>query len=302
MDRLRAMSIFVAVAQAGSFSAAARSLGVSAPAVTRAIAELEAYLGVQLLTRTTRIVRTTEAGMRYLEDAKRVIAEADEADEAVSGITAEPRGRLGITAPALFGRMFVTPIVVQYLQRYPDVNVTTLFVDRIVNLIEEGLDAGLRIGHLPDSSMKAIRVGLVRTVVCAAPAYLAAHGVPGTPDALHAHTIISTSGISSVPEWRFVHQEITKTIRVSPRLTLTTNDAAIEAALSGFGITRLLSYQIAPYLAAGQLDIILSDYEPAPLPIHVIHRETRQAAAKVRTFVDMVVSRLRSDVALAYVP
>ncbi len=302
MDRLRAMSIFVAVAQAESFSAAARTLGMSAPAVTRAIAELETYLGVRLLTRSTRIVRATEAGIRYLEDARRVIAEADEADEAVSGITAEPQGRLAITAPALFGRMFVTPIIVQYLQRYPAVNVTSLFVDRVVNLLEEGLDAGLRIGHLPDSSMKAIRVGQVRTVVCAAPAYLAARGIPGTPDQLLAHTIIATSGISPVPEWRFVHQDKTNAIRMTPRLTLTTNDAVIEAALAGFGITRLLSYQVAPYLACGKLEIVLQDYEPPPLPIHVIHRENRQAAAKVRAFVDMTVARLRADAALAYKP
>lgn len=302
MDRLRAMSIFVAVAQAESFSAAARSLGMSAPAVTRAISELETYLGVRLLTRTTRIVRATEAGIRYLEDARRVITEADEADEAVSGITTEPRGRLAITAPALFGRMFVTPIIVEYLQRYPAVNATSLFVDRVVNMIEEGLDLGLRIGHLPDSSMKAIRVGQVRTVVCATPAYLSAHGAPVTPDQLHAHTIITTSGISPVPEWRFVHQNKTSAIRMTPRLTLTTNDAAIEAVLAGFGITRLLSYQIAPYLACGKLEIVLQDYEPAPLPIHVIHRENRQAAAKVRTFIDMAVTRLRQDAALAYKP
>ena len=300
MDRLRAMSIFVAVAQAESFSAAARSLGMSAPAVTRCIAELETYLGVRLLTRTTRIVRATEAGTRYLEDARRVIAEADEADQAVAGITTEPRGRLAITAPALFGRMFVTPVVVRYLQRYPQVNVTSLFVDRIVNLIEEGLDAGLRIGHLPDSSMKAIRVGQVRTVVCASPGYLAVHGIPDTPGQLHDHTIITTSGISPVPEWRFVHLDKSRVMRMTPRLTLTTNDAGIEAAIAGFGITRLLSYQIAPYLARGELQIILDQHEPPPLPIHVIHRENRQAAAKVRTFVDMIVSQLRAEPALAY--
>ena len=302
MDRLRAMAIFVAVAQAESFSSAARHLGMSAPAVTRAISELEAYLGVRLLTRTTRIVRATEAGLRYLDDARRVIAEADEADTAVSGIRTEPRGRLAITAPVLFGRMFVTPITVQYLRRYPEVNVTSLFVDRVVNLIEEGLDAGLRIGHLPDSSMKAIRVGQVRTVVCAAPAYLAAHGTPETPEQLHAHTIIATSGISPVPEWRFVQNDKTTAIRMTPRLTVTTNDAAIEAACEGFGITRLLSYQIAPFLARGELQVILQDYEPAPSPIHVIHHENRQAAAKVRSFVDMAVACLREDAALAYKP
>ncbi|AHG63795.1 LysR family transcriptional regulator [Advenella mimigardefordensis] len=302
MDRLRAMAIFVAVAQAESFSSAARHLGMSAPAVTRAISELEAYLGVRLLTRTTRIVRATEAGLRYLDDARRVIAEADEADTAVSGIRTEPRGRLAITAPVLFGRMFVTPITVQYLRRYPEVNITSLFVDRVVNLIEEGLDAGLRIGHLPDSSMKAIRVGQVRTVVCAAPAYLATYGTPETPEQLHAHTIITTSGISPVPEWRFVQNDKTTAIRMTPRLTVTTNDAAIEAASEGFGITRLLSYQIAPFLARGELQVILQDYEPAPSPIHVVHHENRQAAAKVRSFVDMAVTCLRANAALAYKP
>lgn len=302
MDRLRAMAIFVAVAQAESFSSAARHLGMSAPAVTRAISELEAYLGVRLLTRTTRIVRATEAGLRYLDDARRVIAEADEADTAVSGIRTEPRGRLAITAPVLFGRMFVTPITVQYLRRYPEVNITSLFVDRVVDLIEEGLDAGLRIGHLPDSSMKAIRVGQVRTVVCAAPAYLATHGTPETPEQLHAHTIITTSGISPVPEWRFVQNDKTTAIRMTPRLTVTTNDAAIEAASEGFGITRLLSYQIAPFLARGELQVILQDYETAPSPIHVVHHENRQAAAKVRSFVDMAVTCLRANAALAYKP
>lgn len=298
MDRLHLMTVFVAVAEAESFAGGARRLGMSPPAVTRAVSALEERLGVRLLTRTTRIVRPTEAGLRYLEDARRIIAEMDEADEAAAGVNAEPRGRLAITAPVLFGRMFVTPAIVEYLQRHPSVDVSALFVDRVVNLIEEGLDVGIRIGHLPDSSMKAIKVGQVRSVVCASPSYLATHGKPVLPGDLRRHILITASGVSPVAEWKFVEKGKTLSVRVQPRLTVTTNDAAIESALAGFGLTRLLSYQIAPYLASGQLKVVLRDYEPMPLPIHVIHREGRQSAAKVRTFVDTIVQRLRADKAV----
>lgn len=295
MDRLHLMTVFAAVAEAESFAGGARRLGMSPPAVTRAISALEDRLGVRLLTRTTRIVRATEAGLRYLEDARRIIAEVDEADEAAAGINAEPRGRLAVTAPVLFGKMFVTPAIVEYLQRYPAVDVSALFVDRVVNLIEEGLDLGIRIGHLPDSSMKALKIGQVRSVLCASPEYLAAHGIPEHPADLRQHTLISASGLSPTTEWKFVEDGKVLSVRLQPRLTVTTNDAAIESAVAGFGLTRLLSYQIAPCLAKGKLKIVLSEYEAAPLPIHVIHREGRQAAAKVRSFMDIIVRRVRPD-------
>lgn len=295
MDRLHLMSVFVAVAESESFSAAARRLGMSAPAVTRAVSALEQRLGVRLLTRTTRFVRATEAGLRYLEDARRILAEVDEADEAAGGVNATPRGRLAITAPVLFGRMYVAPVVVDYLRRYPDVTVSALFLDRVVHLVEEGLDAGIRIGHLPDSSLQAIRVGQVRSVLCASPAYLKERGLPHAPEDLREHVLIAASGLSPTSEWKFVRDGEAFSLKISPRLTVTTNDAAIEAALRGFGIARLLSYQIAPQLAAGELQIVLGDYEAPPLPIHVIHREGRHSAAKVRSFVDMVVERLRAD-------
>jgi len=291
------MTIYVAVAEAESFAGAARRLGMSPPAVTRAISLLEERLGVRLLTRTTRIVRVTEAGQRYLEDARRIISEVDEADEAAAGINAEPRGRLAITAPVLFGKMFVTPAIVEYLQRYPSVDVSALFLDRIVNLIEEGLDLGIRIGHLPDSSMKAIKVGQVRRVVCASPGYLERCGTPAHPGDLREHTLISTP-LAPTMDWRFSEEGQPLNVRVQPRLAVTTNDAAIEAALAGFGLTRRLSYQVAPYLASGQLIAVLTEYEPEPIPIHVVHREGRQSAAKVRTFVDLIVERLRADKAL----
>lgn len=298
MDRLHLMTVFVAVAEAESFSAAARRLSMSSPAVTRAVSALEKRLGVRLLTRTTRFVRATEAGLRYLEDARRIIAEVDEADEAASGINATPRGRLMLTAPVLFGRMFVTPVVVDYLRRYPEVTVSALFLDRVVHLVEEGLDVGIRIGHLPDSSLQAIRVGQVRTVLCASPGYLKEFGLPHAPEDLDRHVLVAASGITPNPDWKFMRDGAGFSIKVRPRLTMTTNDGAIEAVRSGFGIARLLSYQIAPMLATGELQTVLSEYETPALPIHVIHREGRQSAAKVRSFVDMVVERLRADSSL----
>ncbi len=298
MDRFHLMTVFVAVAEAESFAGAARKLAISPPAVTRAIAALEQRLGIQLLTRTTRYVRATDAGLRYLEHARRIIAEADQADEVAAGVHAAPRGQLAVTAPVLFGRMFVTPSIVEYLQRFPDMSISALFLDRVVNLLEEGMDVGIRIGALPDSTMKAIGVGHVRRVVCASPAYLKANGVPKVPADLAAHCVIAASPVSPAVDWKFFKGKKTVGVKLAPRLSVTSNDAAIVAAVQGFGITRLMSYQIAPYLAAGQLKAVLADYEPPRLPIHVLHREGRQASAKVRTFVDLLVERLRGDKAL----
>lgn len=296
MNRLHLMAVFVAVAEEQSFAGGARRLGMSPPAVTRAIAALEDRLGVKLFTRTTRYVRVTDAGQRYFEDARRIINEVDEADEAVVGINAEPRGHLAVTAPILFGRMFVIPGIVDYLQRYPDMEVSAVFLDRIVNLLEEGLDVGIRIGELPDSSMKAIRVGTIRRVVCASPVYLAKNGTPDKPSDLANHLVVAASAVSPVMEWKFAQGIVA---RVKPRLTVTSNDSAIETVLQGMGVTRLLSYQIAPYLASGQLQTILSEFEPERLPIHVMHREGRYASAKIRTFVDLMVAKLRSEQGLS---
>lgn len=298
MDRLHLMTVFVAVAEEESFAGGARRLGMSPPAVTRAIAALEERIGVKLLNRTTRFVRATEAGQRYLDDARRIIGEVDEADEAAAGISAEPRGHLAITAPVLFGKMFVLPVIVEYLRRYPAMEVAALFLDRVVNLLEEGLDVGVRIGELPDSSMKAIRVGSIRRVLCASPDYLDKHGTPNALPALSGHTLIAASAVSPTNEWKFGRGSELSSIRVKPRLTVSNNDAAIEAALQGFGITRLLSYQVAAHLASGQLKIILTEFEPAPMPIHVLHREGRYASAKIRSFVDLIAARLRENSAL----
>jgi DNA-binding transcriptional LysR family regulator len=298
IDRFHLMAVFVAVAEEQSFAGGARRLNISPPAVTRAIAMLEDRLGVKLLTRTTRFVRATDAGLRYLGSARRILAEADEADEAAAGVHAAPRGQLTVTAPVLFGRMYVMPGIVDYLRHYPDVSVSALFLDRIVNLLEEGLDVGVRIGELPDSTMRAIPVGSVRRVLCASPQYLKKHRAPREPRDIVGHTIISASPVSPSIDWRFGAGKRAVTVKVLPRLTVTNNDAAIHAALQGFGMTRLMSYQVASHIATGALKRILSDWEPPPLPIHVLHLEGRQASAKVRSFVELLVDQLRGNSAL----
>lgn len=298
MDRLHLISVFVAVVDANGFAGAARKLNISPPAVTRAISELEAHLGVRLLTRTTRVVRVTEAGARYVEDCRRILAELAEADESVSGLHAAPRGRLTLTAPVLFGALFVTPIVTEYLQRYPEVTASCWFLDRVVNMVDEGVDIGVRIGELPDSSLQAIRVGRVRRVICAAPSYLKRHGAPQTPDELTAHTIVSASGVTPTPEWRLVENGAPKLVKLQPRMTTTTNDSAVAAAVAGFGLTRLMSYQVAEHVREGRLQLVLSEYETAPLPVHLVHREGRHASQKARAFLDLAIERLRASKAL----
>jgi len=296
MDKLHLMTVFVAVAEEESFAGGARRLSMSPPAITRAIAALEARLRVKLLDRTTRYVRVTEAGQRYLDDARRIIAEVEEADDAVVGINAEPKGQLTITAPVLFGSMFVTPLMVRYLARYPEMKISALFLDRVVNLIEEGVDVGIRIGPLPDSSIKSLKVGSIRRVLCASPGYLETYGVPKHPKELALRQTIAANIVNTSVEWKFLEKNNPLSVRTKPRLVVTSYDAAIEAAKSGFGIARLMSYQIAPHLAAGDLKIILNKFELDPVPIHIVHREDRHKSARVRTFVDMMSEGLRHAV------
>ncbi|NHQ87539.1 LysR family transcriptional regulator [Iodobacter sp. HSC-16F04] len=298
MDRFHQMSVYVAVAETESFAAGARKLGMSPPAVTRAVAALEEELGVKLLNRTTRYVRATDAGLRYLDDARRILAEVQEADEVAAGVNAEPRGHLVVTAPVLFGQQFVMPSVVGFLRRYPDVDVSALFLDRVVNMLEEGVDVGIRIGPLPDSSMRAIRVGQVRRVLCASPEYLAQFGIPNTPNDLLKHQIVAASSISPAIEWKFGDDDANKAIRIKPRLTVTSNDGAIAAVRHGAGITRLLSYQVAGLLQSGELKTVLGEFEAKPLPIHIVHREGRHGSAKIRAFVDFMAQALKENSAL----
>lgn len=294
MDRLQGMRVFVRVAESGGFAGAARALAMSPAAVTRAVAALEALIGARLFIRTTRSVKLTEAGGRYLEDCRRILAEIAEAEAAAAGSTATPTGVLTLTAPVQFGRLYVLPVVTDYLARHPAVAVRALFLDRIVNLIEEGIDVGVRIGHLADSGLTATRVGSVRRVVCAAPSYLERHGVPETPRDLRDHAVIGASNPGTLPEWRF-GPEGRSTVSVHARLVCNTVDAALAAALDGWGIARLLSYQVASAVAEGRLRILLTDDEEAPVPIHVVSPEGRRAPAKTRAFVDLAAARLRAD-------
>ncbi len=298
MDRFHAIQVFVKVAECRGFAAAARDLAISPPAVTRAVAMLEERLGTRLFVRTTRSVRLTESGERFLRDAQRILLELEEAEEAAVGSHAAPRGEVRITAPVLFGRMFVTPILGDFLDLYPLVNARTLYIDRVVNLMDEGLDVAIRIGDLPDSSLIAVRAGTVRRVVFASPGYLKKYGLPQHPDDLSGHRLIQSLALGASQEWPFRENGKPVSIRVEPRIRMNTNDAVIEMAVRGWGLSRLLSYQIAPDLAGGRLQTVLSEFELPPLPIHVVHQEGRMVSAKVRSFVDYMVERLRADPAL----
>ena len=298
MDRLHAMAIFVAVVDEGGFAAAARKLQLSPPVATRAVTELEEVMGVRLLTRTTRVVRVTEVGARYALDCRRILADVTETEEAATGSHGAVRGRLVVTSSTMFGRMRVVPIVTEYLRRYPDTEVECRFLDRVVNMVDEGVDVSIRIGTLQDSGYHALRVGQVRRVVCASPAYLAKHGPPRSVTDLPEHVVIMANGITPSVDWRFTAGEQTTVIRVHPRLNVSSNDAAIDAALDGFGITRVASYMVADHLTSGRLVEVLREQEVLPLPIHVMHHEGRHAARKVRAFVDLASQTLRDDQSL----
>ncbi|URI06385.1 LysR substrate-binding domain-containing protein [Aquincola tertiaricarbonis] len=296
MDRLQAMTVFVAVVDSGGFAAAARKLELSPPVVTRAVAELEDRLGLRLLTRTTRVVRVTDAGARYAADCRRILADIDEAEVAATGTHAAPRGTLTITAPVLFGQLYVTPLLVRYLQAHPQVDAQCLFLDRVVNIVEEGIDVAVRIGELPDSSLQAVRVGRVRRMLVASPEYLAEAGTPQHPRELATgHRLVSAGINSPVADWRFVEGGRPLVLPLPVRMRTTTNDAAIAAARAHFGIARLLSYQAAPWLREGTLVPVLEAFETPPLPIHVVHLEGRRATQKVRGFIDLAVEGLRAN-------
>ena len=298
MNQLHLINVLVAVVETNGFASAARKLGMSAPAVTRAINELESYLGQRLLTRTTRAVSVTEPGTRYAQDCRRILADLSEANESIVGMHKTPRGRLGLAAPMLFGSRFMSPIVTEYLQRFETVSATCNFVDREVDLMVEGMDIAVHIGHLPDSSMQAICVGHVGHVICAAPSYLEKHGAPTVLNDLALHSIVAPGGVGSTHEWQMVEEGVPRTMRLQPRMLTTTNDGAISAALMGFGLTRMLTFEVDDHLRDGRLEAVLSGFEPAPLPVQLLHREGRHAAPKTRAFLDLAIERLRADPAL----
>ena len=298
MDRFHEMQVFLAVAEEEGFAAAARRLNTSPPSVTRAIAAMEQRIGTQLLARTTRSLHLTEAGQRYLEDCRRILAELDEAEEAAAGSYSIPGGQLTVTAPVLFGELYVAPVLGDYLDRFPFVSINALLVDRVVNMTDEGVDVAVRIGHLHQSGQQAIKVGEVRRVVCASPAYLDQHGRPQCPEQLREAKLVTSSSSQRVSEWTFVDAGQPLKVPIEPRLVVTANNAAINLARLGWGMTRVLSYQVAAAVAAGELELVLEDFEPAPLPIHVVFQQNGRVPAKVNTFVDFLSQRLGQDPAL----
>ena len=295
MDRFLAMQVFVAVGEEQGFAAAARRLGLSPPAVTRVISGLEQGLGVKLLQRTTRIVRLTEAGARYLLDCKRLLGELDDAEQAVSGAHGELRGQLAVTGSVMFGARFVAPLLLEFLEQHPKLTARALFVDRVVDLIEEGLDVAVRLAHLADASFSAIRVGSVREVILASPAYLERHGVPRRPADLSDLTAITFSHGRAPPAWSLRQGKRTVAVRPRTRLVVNSSEVALMAAIAGAGLTRALSYMAAADVKAGRLRVVLREFEPEPLPVHVIHQEGKQAGARVRAFVDFAVAGLRKN-------
>ena len=297
MDRLDNVAVFVEVAERGSFAEAARRLRRSPTAITRAIAELESRLGVRLLNRTTRAVGLTEAGQSFLAGAKRVLADFDEIERFAAGQASAPRGELAVTAPLVFGRLHVTPIVTAFLAQYPEVTMRLVLLDRPVDLVEEGLDAAVRIGTLTDSSAIATRLGEVRHVIVASPAYLARCGTPADVEDLVGHTLISFMGIGGADRWQSTGPAGEVAVRIAPRLTVTTAEAAIDAAVAGFGMTRVLSYQVADALSAGSLVPLLPRHDLDRLPVHVLYPGGRHAPPKLRAFVDFAVPRLRQRLA-----
>lgn len=288
MDRIEIMQAFVTVADHKGFAAAARKLGLSASAVTRMVAALEERVGARLLQRTTRSVMLTDAGERFLERARRVLADVEEAEGAVQAERTQPTGRIVVSAPLGFGRRHVTPLMSTYLKRFPEVAGDLRLSDRMVNLVEEGIDIAVRIGHLPDSSLVARAVGDMRRMVVASPDYLAMHGEPHHPSEIATHRTVHFGALSAAPDWRFVEDGREIRIACAPRFTTNSADAAIYHAEQGGGLTRVLAYQAAEGLASGRLKAVLVDYEIAPLPIHLVYPTSRLLSAKVRAFVDLV--------------
>lgn len=301
MDHLDSLKVFVAVADAQGLAGAARRLGLSAPAVTRALAALEQRLGAQLLQRSTRSVRLTEIGERFLGDCRRILADLNEAEASAGGAHAAPQGELAITASALFGRLHVAPIALDFLALHPQVTIRGVFVDRVVHLMDEGFDLAVRIAHLPDSGLTAVRVGSMRRVIVAAPAYLADRGRPASPAELSAHDAIGFSQTGGVvPPWSFTGTHDA----AQPRIRLVTNagEVAIDAAVRGRGLARALHYQVDADVRAGRLQIVLAEFEPEPLPVHLVHLAGRMAPAKLRAFIDFAVERLRAEPVLRTYP
>jgi DNA-binding transcriptional LysR family regulator len=297
MDRFESMSTLLAVVEAGSLSAAARRLNTPLTTVSRRVAELEAHLRTRLLTRSSRRIALTDAGRSYVAACKRILEELGDAERAASGEYSAPRGELMITAPVVFGRLHVLPVVIDFLRAYPDIDIRMGLADRIVNILEEPVDLAVRIGHLPDSSLVARRVGAIRRVICANAAYLSERGTPKEPGDLGAHDCITFEGMTAPEAWTFPTATSEATVAIRSRLVVNTAEAAVDAAKAGVGITRVLSYQVASALRDGALVLALQEFEPAPLPVNLVHVGQRLLPLKLRAFLDFATPRLKAALA-----
>jgi DNA-binding transcriptional LysR family regulator len=296
MDRLEAMSILLAAVGAGSFSAASRKLGVPLPTVSRKVAELEKHLEAKLLTRSTRKLALTDAGADYVAACKRILEQVGDAEAAAAGEYSTPRGELAITAPIVFGRLHVLPVVCDFLARFSDIDVRMALSDRNVNLIDDHIDLAVRIGALPDSTMMATRVGAVRRVACGSPGFFAAHGTPKKPQDLAGLPCVTFAGMAGGTSWTFSRgRGVARPVQIRPRLAVNTAEAALDAAIKGIGLTRVLSYQAARAVREGKLRIVLRAFEPAPMPVNLLHAGQDPVALKIRSFIDFAAPRLRKS-------
>jgi DNA-binding transcriptional LysR family regulator len=297
MDRLEAMALLVSSAEEGSFSAAGRKLGVPLPTISRKVADLEAHLKTHLLVRSGRKLALTEAGAAYVEACRRILGEISEAESRAAGEYSIPRGELTVTAPVVFGRLHILPVVNQFLASFAEITVRMTLTDRNMNLVDEHIDLAVRIGELPDNRQIATRVGSVRRVVCGSPAYFATHGVPRTPEELVRHLCITFSAMNSGVSWLFTTQgRARKAIEPICRLHINSAEAAVDAAVAGVGITNVISYQAAQALKEGKLQVVLNDYEPAPLPVHLLHSRKGRLPFKMRRFLEFAAPRIRKSV------
>jgi DNA-binding transcriptional LysR family regulator len=298
MDRLEAMSMLVTVTEAGSLSAAARALQVPLATLSRKITDLEAGLGARLLIRTTRKLTLTDAGVTYVASARRILEQVEEAERTAAGEFTVPKGELVITAPIMFGRLHVLPVVAEFLAAFPEIHVRLLLADRNVNLVDDHVDMAVRIGKLPDSAMVATAVGAMRLVTCGSPALLATWGEPQEPAELARFPCVTVDVLQPSPTWRFRHPRSGATVDVplQPRLAVTTTEAAVDAASLSVGVARLMHYQVVDAIARGKLQIILETYEPEPLPVSLVHVSRGQMPLKMRRFLDFAVPRLREAI------
>ena len=297
MDRLRAMSVFVQAVEGGSLSAAGRKLGLPLATVSRILADLEAHLRTRLLNRTTRQLVLTEAGRSYLAASKRILEQVDEAERGAAGEYSAAKGELSITAPIVFGRKHVLPLVAEFLKAYPDIDIRLSLSDRMVHLLEDHVDLAVRIGELPDSSLIAARAGFIRHVVCASAAYLKEHGTPLVPGDLSAHPCITFEGLRFPHAWIFGQAGSTASVPIHSRLTVNTAEAAIDAAMAGVGVTRVLSYQIADLVRTGAMKVILETFEPEPWPVNLVYGAQGLVPLKLRAFLDFAMPRLKDVLA-----